>query len=399
MNASATNSLPSRLGSLDAYRGFVMFLMLAEVLHLCRVSAALPESGFWKFLCHHQSHAVWVGCSLHDLIQPSFSFLVGVALPFSIASRAARGQSRSRTLWHALWRSLVLIMLGVFLRSVGKPQTRWTFEDTLTQIGLGYFFLFLLGLRPVRQQWIALGVVLVGYWTAFALYPLPDASFDLAAIAAPPEWREQHWLTGFAAHWNKNTNPAWAFDVWWLNLFPRAEPFVRNGGGYSTLSFIPTLGTMIVGLIAGGVLRSERAPWQKVKWLTAAGIIGLVLGCVIHWAGLCPIVKPIWTPSWVIFSGGWCFLLLAGFFAVIDVRGRRAWALPLIVIGMNSIAAYSMSWLIEKFIAETLKLHLGQDFFKLFGSPYEPLFHGAATLLVMWLLLFWMYRRKLFLRI
>ena len=83
---------PQRLASLDAYRGFVMFLMMAEVLRFCRVSAALPDSGFWKLLCHHQSHAEWIGCSLHDLIQPSFSFLVGVALPFSIASRLASGQ-------------------------------------------------------------------------------------------------------------------------------------------------------------------------------------------------------------------------------------------------------------------------------------------------------------------
>ena len=399
MNASSTNPLPGRLSSLDAYRGFVMFLMMAEVLRFCRVSAAIPNSGFWHFLCHHQSHVEWVGCSLHDLIQPSFSFMVGVALPFSIASRAARGQSRRRTIGHALWRALVLVLLGVFLRSVGYPQTRWTFEDTLSQIGLGYFFLFLLGLRPVRDQWIALGLIVVGYWAAFALYPLPGASFDLASVGVSPDWREQHWLNGLAAHWNKNTNLAWAFDQWWLNLFPRAKPFVCNGGGYATLSFIPTLGTMILGLVAGGVLRSDRAPWQKVRWLAVAGIIGLVLGTAIGWFGICPVVKRIWTPSWVIFSGGWCLLLLAGFFAIMDVLGRRAWGFPLIVIGMNSIAAYCMRWLMAKFFAETLKTHLGQDFFKLFGAPYEALFHGAATLLVMWLLLFWMYRRKLFLRI
>jgi len=376
-----------------------MFLMLAEVLEFCHVSAALPANDFWRFLCHHQTHSAWVGCTLHDLIQPSFSFLVGVALPFSIASRTARGQSHNRALWHALWRALVLILLGVFLRSVGHSQTRWTFEDTLSQIGLGYFFLFLLGFRSVRAQWITLGVILVGYGAAFALYPLPDANFDLARVAVPTEWQAQHWLQGFAAHWNKNTNLAWAFDVWWLNLFPRAEPFVRNNGGYATLSFIPTLGTMILGLIAGGVLRSDRTPWQKVQWLATAGIIGLVSGSAIGWLGICPVVKPIWTPSWVIYSGGWCFLLLAGFFAVIDMMGRRAWAMPLITVGMNSIAAYCMSWLIEDFVAKTLKTHLGQNFFSLFGAPYEPLFHGATTLLVMWLLLFWMYRRKLFLRI
>ena len=399
MSPVASTPLSGRLGSLDAYRGFVMFLMMAEVLHLCRVSAALPDSSFWKLLCHHQSHARWIGCSLHDLIQPSFSFMVGVALPFSIASRTARGQTRGRMIWHALWRAVVLVLLGVFLRSVGRPQTYWTFEDTLSQIGLGYVFLFLLGLRPTREQWIAVGAILVGYWAAFALYPLPGADFDYNSVGVPSDWRTQHLLGGFAAHWNKNSNAAWAFDTWWLNLFPREKPFAYNGGGYSTLSFIPTLGTMVLGLIAGGVLRNERAPWNKVTWLAAAGAVGLALGGAMGGLGLCPVVKRIWTPSWMIFSGGWCCLLLAGFYAVIDVLGRKAWAFPLIVIGMNSIAAYCLSELIAGFALETLKTHLGQGFFKLFGTPYEPLFQGAAVLLVLWLLLFWMYRRKLFLRI
>jgi predicted acyltransferase len=376
-----------------------MFLMMAEVLRLSRVSAALPDSGFWNFLAHHQSHVEWIGCSLHDLIQPSFSFMVGVALPFSLANRTARGQSRSFMAWHALWRALVLTLLGVFLRSIGQPQTRWTFEDTLSQIGMGYFFLFLLGQRPARDQWLAVACILVGYWAVFALYPLPGTGFDYDKVSVPAAWRAQHQLTGFAAHWNKNSNLAWAFDTWFLNLFPRQKPFVCNGGGYATLSFIPTLATMILGVIAGGVLRSQRAPWGKVKWLTVAGVLGLALGALIGWLGICPVVKRIWTPSWVLFTGGWCFLLLAGFYSVIDVLGRRAWAFPLIVIGMNSIAAYCMSHLFEGFVSEALRTHLGRNFFKLFGGPYEPLFHGAAALLVLWLLLFWMYRRKLFLRI
>lgn len=135
-----------RLASIDAYRGLVMFLMMAEVLRLSRVAKGLPGNEIWQVLAYHQTHVEWVGCSLHDLIQPSFSFLVGVAVPFSIAGRMAQGQSSIRMLLHALWRSLVLVLLGVFLRSVGKPQTYWTFEDTLSQIGLGYPFLFLLGL-------------------------------------------------------------------------------------------------------------------------------------------------------------------------------------------------------------------------------------------------------------
>jgi heparan-alpha-glucosaminide N-acetyltransferase len=382
---------------MDAYRGFVMFLMMAEVLRFSRVANALPDSAFWQFLGHHQSHVPWVGCSLHDLIQPSFSFLVGVALPFSLASRAVHGQSRSRMTLHAGWRALVLILLGVFLRSIGRHQTYWTFEDTLSQIGLGYVALFLLGSRPVREQWAALGLILVGYWAAFAFYPLPGPDFDYGKVGSSNTW--PHLMTGFAAHWNKNSNAAWAFDTWFLNLFPREKPFVCNGGGYSTLNFIPTLGTMILGLLAGGVVRSKRAPWAKVKRLAVAGVIGLAAGALLGWLGICPVVKRIWTPNWVLFSGGWCFLLLAGFYMVIDIWGLRRWAFPLVVIGMNSIAAYCIAHLFEGFISSNLDTHLGTDLCKTFGQAYEPLVRGALVLFVMWLLLFWMYRRKIFLRI
>jgi predicted acyltransferase len=163
MDSSNNKPPPQRLTSIDAYRGLVMFLMMAEVLHLREVAKAFPQSALWKFLSHHQEHVAWVGCSLHDLIQPSFSFLVGVALPFSLASRRDRGQSTLRMAAHAAWRALLLIALGIFLRSVGRPQTNYTFEDTLTQIGLGYVFLFLLGFCSRRVQWIALALILVGY--------------------------------------------------------------------------------------------------------------------------------------------------------------------------------------------------------------------------------------------
>ena len=390
-------TLVERLVSLDAYRGFVMLLMMAEVLRLSRISRALPDSGFWGFLAHHQSHVEWIGCSLHDLIQPSFSFVVGVALPFSLAARMAKGQSETRMAIHAFTRAFILICLGVFLRSVNRPMTYFTFEDTLTQIGLGYGFLFLLGMRSMRAQWIALGVILVGYWLAFALYHLPPADFDTTTVGVPKDW--PHWMSGFAAHWNKNTNLAWRFDLWFLNLFPREKPFAFNGGGYATLSFIPTLGTMILGLIAGNVFRSKREPLSKLKWFVIAGLIGLVSGWLIGRLGICPVVKRIWTPSWVLFSGGWCFLMMAAFYALIDVKGWKRWAFPLVVIGMNSIAAYCVAELLPGFITATLKTHLGQNSFKVFGEPYEPLLIGGCALIVYWAVLFWMYRRKIFLRI
>jgi len=395
--AAALPARVERLASVDAYRGFVMFLMLGEVLHFCEVAAARPGSLLWSFLCYHQSHVEWTYGSLHDLIQPSFSFLVGVALPFSLASRALAGQSRGRMIAHAFWRAAVLVALGIWLRSIGHPQTYFTFEDTLTQIGLGYGFLFLLGLRPMRDQWIALAVILVGYWVAFALYPLPPAGFDYAAVGVPADW--PHLFSGFAAHWNKNSNLAWAFDTWFLNLFPREKPFLFNGGGYATLSFIPTLGTMILGLIAGGVLHSPRPPSARVRWLLTAGIAGLASGWLLGATGICPVVKRIWTPSFTLWSGGWCFLILAAAYEVIDVLRRRSWAFPLIVIGTNSIAAYCMSWLFMRFIETSLVTHLGEGFFRVLGDAYAPLLLGILALGTVWLMLYWMYRKRIFLRI
>lgn len=395
MSAETLRPTSNRLASLDAYRGFVMLLMMGEVLSFHSVSEALPDSAFWRVLAYHQSHISWIGCTLHDMIQPSFSFLVGAALPFSLARRSAEGQSQARRTLHAFARALILVLLGVFLRSIGQDHTHWTFEDTLSQIGLGYGFLYLLGLRSARVQSLALTLILVGYWLLFALYPLPGEAFDWAGAGVKPEWM----LPGFAAHWSLNTNAAAAFDRWFLNLFPPEGWFTHNGGGYCTLSFIPTLGTMILGLLAGGVLKSERAEKSKIGLFAALGVAGLGLGWLLGALGVCPVVKKIWTPSWVLFSGGWCLLLMAVFYLVLDVWQRRGWAFPLVVIGLNSIAAYCLVHLIDSFIRSSLLTHMGHAPFLIFGKAFETFLLGAASLLVLWLMLFWMYRRKIFLRI
>src|SRR5947209_2498400 len=158
---SETRTEPStRLVSLDAFRGLVMVLMLAEVMRLPVVAQAFPHSLFWRIIGFNTDHVPWQGCSLHDLIQPAFSFLVGAALPFSISSRAARGETFSRMLAHAVRRSIILILLGIFLRSLDATQTYWTFEDTLTQIGLGYTILFLITFTSLRVQ-VAIFIVIL----------------------------------------------------------------------------------------------------------------------------------------------------------------------------------------------------------------------------------------------
>jgi len=279
-----------------------------------------------------------------------------------------------------------------------RPQTYFTFEDTLTQIGLGYTFLFLLGFCRPRWQWTALAAILIGYWLAWALYPVPGAGFDWPSVGVSPAWHAQHNYTGFAAHWNKNFNLGNSFDQWFLNLFPRESPFVYNEGGYLTLSFIPTLGTMILGLVAGRWLR-QAAPRIPMQRLLLAAVAGIAAGLLLHYTHICPVVKRIWTPSWTLFSGGACFLLLAGFCWVIEVKGFKKWAFPLVVVGMNSIAAYMIAHLFENFIASSFRINLGPHFFAFWGSGLEPFLEGAAVLLGYWLILLWMYRRKLFLKI
>jgi predicted acyltransferase len=374
-----------------------MLLMMAEVLSFRQVSEALPGNSFWQFLYFHQDHVPWVGCSLHDLIQPSFSFLVGVALPFSLASRLAKGATFPPLLRHAVVRSIILILLGIFLRSMHSKQTYFTFEDTLSQIGLGYTFLFILGFYSQRVQIGALVLILLGYWAAFALYPLPDASFDYVRAGVTPDG--EHNLQGFAAHWNMNTNLAWAFDRWFLNLFPRESVFTHNGGGYSTLSFIPTLGTMILGLLAGNALKAASTGREKIRFFVITGVGLLAFGVLLHVLGINPIVKRIWTPAWVLFSGGWCFLLLAFFYGVIDVAHYRKWSFPLMVIGTNSIAAYVIADGLGSFISGSLYIHLGQHFDQVFGIPYASLVKGTLVLLIEWWILYWMYKRKIFLKI
>jgi heparan-alpha-glucosaminide N-acetyltransferase len=382
--------------AVDAYRGLVMLLMMGEVMNFSAVHMAYVHSLFWRVLAFNQSHTEWAGMSLHDMIQPSFTFLVGVAMPYSIASRLQKGQSFRLLFAHTLWRSVLLVALGIFLRSTDSPQTNFTFEDTLTQIGLGYTFAFLLAFCRPRWQWLALVAILFGYWLAWALYPAPGPGFDYAAVGVPADWH--HNFTGFTSHWNKNSNLGQAFDVWFLNLLPRESPFVFNGGGYLTLSFIPTLGTMLLGMFAGRWFREEQ-PKIPIKKFLLVGLLLMAVGLLLHATGVCPIVKRVWTPAWTLFSGGVCFFFLSAFSWVIDVKGYRRWAFPLVVVGVNSIAAYVMAHFLEHFLIDTFHIHLGYRVFQVLGKGLEPLLLGIAVMLTYWLLLYWMYRRKIFLRI
>lgn len=393
------NPQSGRLVSLDAYRGFIMLAMASAGFGIPLATrqwhAAAPAAAInplWDFLAGQLDHVAWTGCGFWDLIQPAFMFMVGVALPYSYASRKARGDSPTQIARHVLVRSIVLVLLGVFLASNGSKQTNFTFDNVLAQIGLGYAFVYLLLGRGFVPQLLAAGAILAGYWFLFFNHPLPGPGFDRASVGITPA---DQWFSGLFAHWNKNANFAADVDHGFLGLFRHSNSYPYNKGGYQTLNFVPSMATMLFGLMAGELLRSPRKPAVKLLYFLLAGAVCLGAG---WWLGqtVCPIVKRIWTPSWAVYSAGWTLLMLAAFYAVIDIGGYRRWAFPLVVVGMNSITMYLMAQLLKPWIRQTLQTHISQH---LFEGPYGPIVAATSVLLVLWLVCLWLYRQRIFVRL
>ena len=454
---------PERLVSLDAYRGLVMVFLASTGFGIAAMAKRFIEAArdgadiggpavdpaLWQTVLYHFSHPEWISqtgaidgtltgslqvfcCSAWDMIQASFMFMVGVSMVYSYAKRSARGDSTLGTFAHVITRSVVLVLLGVFLSSQWSPQTNWTFANVLCQIGLGYSFVYLLLNRRFAVQLFAGGVILIGYWLASFLYPAPEPDFDYASRGvgqtmpkgddspAPlaAEWKMTEepnpWCRPVDySPWTKNVNMAADVDRWFLNLFLGPEPFEFNNGGYATLNFVPSIFTMLLGAMAGQLLRGPKRPISKFGWLVLGGAICLLLGAT---AGLtvCPVVKRIWTPSWALLAGGWSLWSLAAFYFVIDVLRIRFWTWPLVVVGMNSIAVYVMFQTIRKWTGRMLEIHLGDDYLpawvmhrfspqyqEMLGpdGPYGPVVAASMIMLVFWLICLWLYRNKYFIRV
>lgn len=394
---------PARLVSLDVFRGLVMLLMVSDGLHLTEVARHFPDSRMWQFFGRQADHVRWQGCTLWDLIMPAFLLMVGVALPYSVASRRRRGQSSARMFAHAVWRSVVLVLLGMWIMTRSEPKSGLNFINVLAQIGLGYWIVFLMTERNFRAQAAVFVAILIGYGLWFYVYPLPSPSFDYATVGQPMGW---HHPEGVAEHWDLNTNPAAAFDRWFLNLLPQKAPFRFREGGGTTLNFIPSIATMLLGVMAGHWLRSNRTGSQKVRGLAIAGF-ALMLGgvaldpCILpgvpsmQWT-LCPIIKRLWTPSYVLYSGGWVLLILGAFHWFIDVRDTKRWTFPFVVVGMNSLVMYLLAAVGAAWIRYGLYAVAGRE---IFHTTFGPMLESLLILAACWLICLALYRQRIFIRV
>ena len=382
-----------RFLSLDAFRGFIMLLMASSGFGVVQMLEH-AEPGTWQaFVRSHFEHRLWEGCALWDLIQPSFMFMVGIAVPLSCARRREQGQSFLGMLWHAITRSIALIVIAILISTPDKStQTAFIFTNVLAQIGLGYVFLFLIT-SGGRENIIAFILFILAGTTAwFALHPVPTAE-QIASIQDLKGAKEGI-LSGWFAHWTIHLNAAAHFDTWFLNLFPPHE-YKLNPGGYQTLNFIPALATMLGGALTGLFLqRSPLETKQKAARLVIAGVVLIFIGFMLGLFAI-PVVKRIWTPSWAIFSGGWVLLFLAFFYWLVEIAGCRRLVFPLVVVGMNSITIYLMYQIFAGNITRGLHKHLPW----IFAPGWEPVIERCGTLFVLWLACWWLYRQKAFLKL
>ena len=358
-----------RVVSVDALRGFDMFWIAGGapfVMEFFKLFAKpLPP-----WLAGQFEHTPWVGFNFWDLIMPLFLFIVGVAMPFSIGKRVEQGDSRRSIYRKVTYRVVVLWVLGMvaqghlLLFTFGNFQI---YSNTLQSIAAGYLIASIaLGEMPVRWQAGLAAALLVVYWALMRFVPVPG--FGPGVIT--PQGNLAMWV-----------------DTVILGRF-------RDGTNYTwILSSLGFGATTLMGVLAGHLLRGPKSKQRKVLLLAASGVACLFAGWL--WSFEFPIIKPIWTSSMVLWSGGWCLLLLALFYYVIDVLGYRRWAFFFIVYGMNAIVAYIAPDIISfKAISHTLFAGLATHL-AIFGN----FLLAAGALGLLWAGLYYMFRKKTFVRI
>ncbi|MBN2273032.1 MAG: DUF5009 domain-containing protein [Bacteroidales bacterium] len=365
----------NRLVSLDALRGFDMF-WIAGGEGLIIALAALTGWPFFTWAASQMEHVPWEGFTFYDMIFPLFLFIAGVSMPFSILKRKRHGESMKNIYLHLLKRLFLLLLLGWIYNGLLRfdfENQRWA--SVLGRIGLAWFFAAIIVLNSsVRLQIIWFAGILLSYWAIMKLIPVPGFG---AGILTPEG--------NLCAYIDQQ-------------LLPGSFCCYTYGDNEGILSTLPAISTALLGTLTGHFLISEYRGLNGLK----KGLIMLGTGLVLlaagkAWGLVFPIIKNIWTSSYVLYAGGWSLILLAVFYLVIDVWKIRRWSFPFVVIGLNSITIYMLSAGIINF--QTMNEFFFPGIIKLFAEPAQPVITASGIILCEWALLYLLYRKKIFLKV
>lgn len=370
---SATPGAGERLVSLDLLRGFDMFWISGGD----SLFKALATATGWAWAAGFATeleHVEWQGFHYYDLIFPLFLFISGLTLPIVTERRLARGESRGRMVLNLLRRALILVVLGILYNTgaVSFDFANIRFTSVLGRIGVAGFGAGVIVLYSRPRAWAAWVVgILAGYWALLTFVTAPGQpahSFEMGRNIV--DWLDQRIMPG------------------------KLASGVHDAIGFT--SMVPAVATGLLGALAGAWLKSSRSAWRKTLGLLIAG--ALLWGAGRAWGMQLPVIKHLWTSSYVVLAAGWSCLLLALFYAVADGLRWRRWGFPFLLIGLNPLTLY--------FLRGTGLIDFGKISSFLFGwatrlaaRPWRPFCQDVALLGVELAFLFWLYRKKIFLRV
>ncbi len=370
-NQSKENTFPpisNRMTSVDTLRGFTMFFIIGGERIFTSIAKVWPNS-FTETLAKNMEHAGWSGFYFYDQIFPLFLFLVGLLIPLVILRSKEKGKSDKEIFFHICKRAIVLILFGLAVYGFFRfdwPKMRWS--SVLGRIGICYFFAGLLVLKTnwKVQAYVVLGI-LVGYWAAVKFIPVPGYGPGvLTPEGCLTTWLDQKIIPGTLG----------------LGIYDRQ----------GVLSTFTAIASTLIGVLAGHWLLTKRTENQKTLGFIVAGVIFLAAGWI--WGQFFFISRNVWTSSFVLLTSGWSFLLMALFYWIIDVKGYKKWTFFLVVIGMNAITI----WVGQRFIDfQFTSDAVFQGMSKHFGI-LQPVFLAICLLMVKWLFLWFLYRKKIFLK-
>lgn len=381
LNYMSNDKKSERLLSLDALRGFdMMWIISGEIIVHALAKASGDPVSVW--MSNQLQHTPWNGFTFYDMIFPLFIFIAGISMPFSLG-RKLEGKSgtelksaKKEAYIALIKRAVILILCGMVVNKALQfndyEHTR--FASVLGRIALSCFFAALIFLNFKLRNQIAIFIsILVGYWLLMILIPVPG----YGAGVLTPEGN----LAGYIDR---------------LLLPGKLHRVVYDPEGI--LSTIPAIATALLGVFTGHFLRFESTSLSKLqKGLTigSAGVVLLILGLI--WGTFFPINKNMWTSSFVLFAGGWSLLLLSLFYLVIDVWGFRKWSIPFVWIGINSILIYMASHGVVNF--ESTSVFLFGGILKNLSETWQEVWIGAGILLIQLALLWFLYKKKWFLKV